>query len=319
MLHVEMLPAGNGDALWVEYGSSDAPYRILIDGGVQGTGKLLRERTAGLPDGDRRFDLIVLTHVDADHIAGLLAVLEATDLDFGVCDFWMNGWKHVAPDQLGAEQGERLTRLVQRRELPWNEAFHGRAVVVPEIGDLPTATLPGGLRLTVLSPSQEQLWALAPEWERAIQKLGPPDEVVTEAVEEPDLLGGRPNPDRLAKARFYEDGAIPNGTSIGLLLEYQRRTVLLGADAHPSRLAVSIENLLEARGLRRLELDAYKVSHHGSAGNTSPRLLDLISCPTYLFSTNGVQHGHPDQEAVAGSSAEIEGLPRNSCSTTEAS
>src|ERR1017187_10565785 len=99
MFCLEMLPAGNGDAFWIEYGHPDAPHRILIDGGVRGTHKHLRQRIGNLPDGDRRFDLIVLTHVDADHIAGLLAALEATDLDFNVCDFWMNGWKHVAPDQ----------------------------------------------------------------------------------------------------------------------------------------------------------------------------------------------------------------------------
>jgi hypothetical protein len=34
MLRVEMLPAGHGDALLVEYGSPDCPHRILIDGGL---------------------------------------------------------------------------------------------------------------------------------------------------------------------------------------------------------------------------------------------------------------------------------------------
>ena len=31
MFRIEMLPAAHGDALWVEYGSPDAPTRIAVE------------------------------------------------------------------------------------------------------------------------------------------------------------------------------------------------------------------------------------------------------------------------------------------------
>ena len=42
MLRIEMLPAENGDCLWIEYGEENSPHRILIDGGTHGTYELLR-------------------------------------------------------------------------------------------------------------------------------------------------------------------------------------------------------------------------------------------------------------------------------------
>ena len=49
----------------------------------------------------------------------------------------------------------------------------------------------------------------------------------------------------------------------------------------------------------RLALDAFKLPHHGSSGNVSQELLELIECPRYLISTNGSYFQHPTAEAIA--------------------
>jgi hypothetical protein len=59
MFSVDMLPAGHGDALWIEYGDRDHPHRVLIDGGTGPTYDVLRARVASLPPDDRRFELMV--------------------------------------------------------------------------------------------------------------------------------------------------------------------------------------------------------------------------------------------------------------------
>ena len=59
-----------------------------------------------------------------------------------------------------------------------------------------------------------------------------------------------------------------------------------------------MRRLAEADG-GRVRLDALKVAHHGSAGNVSRDLLEIIDCQRYLFSTNGARYGHPDPVAVA--------------------
>ena len=59
MLRCEMIPAGRGDCLWIEYGSPQDVHRVLIDGGPEGTYDRLRERIVALPAHQRRFDLVV--------------------------------------------------------------------------------------------------------------------------------------------------------------------------------------------------------------------------------------------------------------------
>ena len=70
-------------------------------------------------------------------------------------------------------------------------------------------------------------------------------------------------------------------------------------DASPEILGKSIKTLLKERGDSKLKLDALKVSHHGSKGNTSPDLLKMFDCKRFLISTNGNTHFHPDQETIA--------------------
>ena len=99
----------------------------------------------------------MVTHVDADHIAGVLDLLADEALGFSARDVWFNGYRHLPdehPATLGPVQGERLTGLLLRRRLPWNAAFEGSAVMVPDQGPLPRVALPGGLVLTLLSPTK---------------------------------------------------------------------------------------------------------------------------------------------------------------------
>jgi hypothetical protein len=99
---------------------------------------------------------------------------------------------------------------------------------------------------------------------------------------------------------FKEDTAAPNGSSIAVLAEFAGKRVLLGADAHPSLLEQAIQTLLRDSGnAKKLRLDAFKVSHHGSQNNLSPALLRLIDCRNYLVSTNGAVFSHPDRVAIA--------------------
>jgi len=72
MINIELIQAAQGDCIWIEYGEdADSLHRILIDGGTQGTYKHLKERIENLSPDERHFDLLVITHIDSDHIAGI--------------------------------------------------------------------------------------------------------------------------------------------------------------------------------------------------------------------------------------------------------
>ena len=104
--------------------------------------------------------------------------------------------------------------------------------------------------------------------------------------------------DTLAATPFRADTSKTNATSISFLFECNGVRILFTGDGGDGRIVKSLTPIAQAEG-GRLRLDALKVAHHGSAGNISQRLLDLIDCPRYLISTNGDRHAHPDPIAIA--------------------
>lgn len=80
---VTVLDIGQGDA--VLFRTADGKD-ILVDGGPNSS--ILEALDRNLPQGDRDLDVVILSHPDADHVAGLIPVLEqyhvATVLTTGV-------------------------------------------------------------------------------------------------------------------------------------------------------------------------------------------------------------------------------------------
>ncbi len=305
MLKIEMLPAGHGDCLWIEYGNPDSPRRILVDGGASGScNRALLPKLSGLDKRDREFELMVVTHIDGDHISGILELLKGNRIHFRAKDIWFNGYRHLpdeAPETLGPIQGETLTDFLVKPGVCWNAAFGKGAVVVPESGPLPRLELDGNLTLTLLSPTPGALADLKPKWEAEIVKAGldpdvpRPEEI--DSCEGIELLDGSlPDVEELCSLNFSEDASEANASSIGMLLEFENHRVLLAGDAHPSMLASSLDRIRDGK---KVSLAACKLPHHGSKASISRRLLETLDCSTYLFSTNGAYFKHPDREAVA--------------------
>lgn len=311
-MRVEMLPALHGDCLLVEYGDAKRTRRLLVDGGPIGAYGALESRLDALPAGDRRFELIVLSHVDTDHVDGLVRLFaNPKPWPFVVKDVWFNGWRHLeqAHGLLGGRQGEYFSALLARRldDGSWNGAFGGDAVVVRDDAPLPERSLPGGMKLTLLSPTPSKLDNMRDAWCKDVGTAIDPGDLEAawdllakqkRYLPGEGLLGTTPQLDALLASQSRPDNAAANGSSIALLAEFGGKRCLLLADAHADVVSASLRRLLEARGLERLEVDAVKVAHHGSKGNTSDELMDLLECRIFLFSTNGAIFGHPDREAV---------------------
>ena len=308
MFRIEMLPAAHGDGLLLEYGPDAAPRRVLIDGGTEPAYTALKSRIEQLPPADRRFELLVITHIDADHIGGIVKMLERHELGARFDEVWFNGFPHLDASQpapaadvefFGALQGERLSTQLLTLQIPWNVRFGRGAVRLRDDGSLPRVVLAGGLELTVLGPTSDKLARLKPIWEKECEKAGlDPLSTLLPAVKDAGVEPmGIPDVDALATGAFVEDLAPANGSSISLLAAFEGKGILLGADAHPSTLISSIDRLVGPGG--RLSLAAFKLPHHASKHNVSAELLRRVDCGKYLVSTNGAQFKHPDREAVA--------------------
>ena len=95
MLTLQMLPAGCGDCLWLEYGTGAAKRVVIIDGGLTETATALRRRIekARQERGIEKLEveLLVVTHIDNDHILGIIELLKAETPGLHVKDIWFNG------------------------------------------------------------------------------------------------------------------------------------------------------------------------------------------------------------------------------------
>jgi len=316
MFAVEMLPGGHGDALVVEYGSKRDPHQLLIDAGTfhswEGVRAELNRRRKD------RYEVFVVTHVDEDHIGGSISLLDDPNLKQRIDHVWFNGYVHCTTggNVLGPVNGEQLTTRIVEGGFKWNHGFTpkrsndvGGPVVVPSAGDLPCIDLPGGARVVLLSPSGPKLKTMAKKWKEDVVKAGlVPGEGDFDHTTSPTPHDRRfdPLPDpldhdaivRLA-AHNETDGSEANGSSIAFVLEYDKKRVLFGADAHATVLTNALKRYAERVGQARPRIDLVKLSHHGSNANLSAKMLALIDCRRWLISTNGDNFAHPDDEAIA--------------------
>jgi beta-lactamase superfamily II metal-dependent hydrolase len=307
-LTLVMHPASEGDALELIWGPSGVPRRALIDLGRENDYRRLR--TSGVAAGP--VELFVITHVDADHIAGAIPMVAEAAAPFAPKEVWFNAYHHLANarrrldgdnerEPLSVEQGEKLSDGIQKFRWPWNQRFGGGMVSV----DSPEAESPiefEGLSITLLSPTDTKLARLQPAWKLHLEGAGLlPDDTgpaPLSPIEDDRERLATINVETLAAGRFVEDGAAPNGTSIAFLAEFAGKRVLLGADAHPGILEASLRRRGYNEG-NRLRLDLYKVAHHGSKANTSKSLLPILDCTRFAFSTDGTRNNHPDPESIA--------------------
>ena len=311
MFKLKFLPATIGDSIWVTYGTESDRHHILIDGGTAGTRQHIKKEITALPADRRKLELMVVSHVDKDHINGIRTLLEREEIEFEIGDFWYNGFHHLPnpedeedDESLGAKQGEALSEALVDQGIHWNKHFDGQAVVVPDHGALPEFTLPGGMKITLLGPTTEALAELRPDWIREVEEAGmepgavQPDDRFDDDDEHlgvTDFLTADDVAD-LAETPFTGDHSAANGSSIAFLAEVDEKRVLFTADAHADRMLEALERFSPGQPVH---VHLFKISHHGSKGTTNRQLIEKVETTRHVFSTNGSIFKHPDDETVA--------------------
>lgn len=303
IFRLTMLPASEGDSLILSYGKNEAALRhIVIDGGRAATWPHLEAALAKIAARGEDVELLLLTHIDADHIDGLVEMMENAALPLIPKTIWYNGYEQLKAmvaqgglQPFGLKAADAYSKALAARGWPVNQYFGGKAIFI-ENG--PIAFEYAGLKLNLISPDRAKLDKLRNNWRKAMQ----PAAVPSAAAGAPGLqaFGKRPMPASLDVEKLSgpsgKDSTAPNGSSIALVAEYAGRRVLLGADAHPDIAAASLAALGEGAPYR---IDLAKLPHHGSRANVTRALLETIACNRFAISTSGAVFGHPDPEAIS--------------------
>ncbi|MEZ9282298.1 MBL fold metallo-hydrolase [Vibrio lentus] len=309
VMKVRVLQAKNGDSFLLSCNDVDGIERyILIDGGKSSTYQYKGKKNTVedgplkvLVDSVPQVDLLVLTHIDDDHIAGILKWFEG---DENACEkvkkIWFNSGpaiskylnikdvdksnellepilKKTLSTDTSVRQAVNFVNLVKDRGI-WNESI---------IKSLDIYTL-FGLEVVILSPNDEKLRALLTKWEKEDDSLDTSSESdYSKTLKEHAKLDD-----------FFEDNSIPNGSSISFLIRENDKNYLFLSDSHPSVIVESLSKLGISKD-EPLRLELVKISHHGSKYNTNDELLQLLDTKKFIFSSNGDFHKLPHKRCVA--------------------
>ena len=306
---LNVLPAEYGDSLIVSYGPK-GQYHVLIDGGTAPSYKVggLHQYLVDNPT-VRHFALMILTHVDNDHVDGALCFLNDIrngDMqDVTIDDVWFNGYEQLSGkiEDRGAKQGEYFTHLLRTLKFDLNKAFKGQAVY-RNVGQ--EIRLPGGARLTVLTPGKQEIDRMRREWETTCKEAGYKPGDAADVAKDLEARWSKKYKPELSRGEQLQqpekrpgaDTSPPNGSSIGVLFEYQGKRMLLAGDAHARTMSESIRRYNAQWGVRRMVVDLFKLAHHGSVANLTSEVLDLIECRKFVVSSNGDRFKHPDVECL---------------------
>ncbi len=294
-LHV--LPAFNGDCLILKtFDRSGNPFTMLIDGGTSATfHPVLKKEIKQL----EYIDLVVLTHIDSDHIGGLIKYIKSPNFDHEkVGQFWLNS-KNLRFVGDGSDisygQAKTLEELLIDHQVPTEKIKTDIYV-----GCVPA--LPNGIEIELLSPTLEVLSKLEERWPELSDEYKDKLKTLQISGLKPSQI---PRGDLLALASAEDTpqktilGDIVNSSSIAFVLRSFDLKILFLADSHPHQIMNELDKTYSSTN--RLAVDLVKVSHHGSKNNTMKCVLDVLDCDRYIISTNGGSSDdtHPDRETIA--------------------
>ncbi|MCP1623622.1 ComEC/Rec2 family competence protein [Pseudomonas nitroreducens] len=308
-MSIKFIRADHGDSILIQIKNRESTFTILIDGGPATAFRNNSARRDGclklelekLREANTPIDLLVLTHIDSDHIGGLLeGFKDPTLLPSLVKKVWFNSAasifksrslevksEHYISEDFSAslktsiKEGMTFEGLIKKHNI-WDEEL---------VDTNYRPFLPDGIDIKILSPDTAGLDRLLQKW-----KPYSSDADLRTAGCAHDY--NEPYSKLLELDSFKEDGSRPNGSSISLLLEVEGCSILLLADSHPSTIVSSLKELGYS-DLNPLQCELIKLSHHGSKKNTSPELLRIVRSPRFVVTTDGSYHCLPNKMTFA--------------------
>jgi beta-lactamase superfamily II metal-dependent hydrolase len=294
-MNIDFLNAGCADAIHINFvGNDEKPHNILIDGGSEKGDvyiNTLRERIHDIINVKKEIiDMWIITHIDDDHIGGILRLLKDTELleavDLSRTTFWFN---YSIWDYDSGFRNNNLKNVKQgitlRNYLLENSNIKENIRDDDDVIDL------WGAKATILSPDSKSYDALLKVWENEEIKLRQPEVSSRKKTRKNDY---KIKIEDFDIAKEVKDNSEENGSSIAFILEYNDEAILFSADSHPWVLASSISRISNGK---KLKLKYMQIPHHGSRYNTSNALLKLIDCEDYIISADAYNRSNlPNKE-----------------------
>jgi hypothetical protein len=313
---LEAVPARYGDCLLLHYGTPEAPGLILIDGGPSKVWEpFLKPRLEAIRDnrdGKLAIDLLMVSHIDDDHVLGITDFTEewvsahtaGEEWPFPVRQFWHNSFERVSNSKDVGAVTASVTASANAKtisdidlDLDDDEEVAQRCAALKVL-----ASVPNGKKL------RDDIATLG---KKPVTNVGF-DGLVRPGVKGKvpvKFLGGLtfhvvgPLPDQLTALQkmfaeklpmgtdsalaAFTDTSVPNLSSIVVLARFGGKTMLLTGDARGDYVLDGLEKEKQIEAGGQLHVDVLKLPHHGSDRNIEDIFFKRITADHYVASADG--------------------------------
>jgi len=327
MLQLEALQGNDGDCLILRYESGGKAGLVLIDGGSSGVYRDVLEKRLNQLRGPKpllNLRLIVVSHIDADHITGILdmfrkmneALNDGREPRWKISSLWHNAFDKLVgthpPSASTATVTAAAAGTVNLGELEEKGLDDSKAVAV--VASVKQGKdLQGFAKKLAIPINAETSGKLIIAPETGVKQikidtnltftiLGPHQDELNNLEKEWKKSKAKQPADEQAAAADYLNRTVPNLSSIVFLAEHtddagETTRMLLTGDAGGD---VILEGLDSARLLddnKQIKVDLLKVQHHGSNHSVTEEFFKQVLADKYVISGNG-KHGIPNMDVL---------------------
>ncbi len=283
-MKINVFQSRTGDAMIIEVKDKV----IMIDGGTAGTYNELCMKIDEL----KKIDLLILTHYDDDHIAGVIKLFKDKERSKNIEKVYANLEKHIGVEEeytickenkginKSSAQATTLQNLIR------NEIWHEEAILKGH-----KFNEWEGIKISVLGPTKEILDRLKDDFNADVIGTDGNKGSTNKSNDDSEM-----SIKEILETRYEEDVNKANRASLVILIEVDKKKFLFPGDCSLTGLLEDLDEKLLEEGELKLEL--LKIPHHGSFYNTSLEALEKIRCSNYLLLTNGRAHKHPHKSTI---------------------
>lgn len=256
MLQIYNYKAGKGDCIRLRFEC----HNVFIDSGVSGFGTRLAQICKEIEQAGEVIDAFILTHVDADHIGGLLYNLRLHNT-LPIKEVWMNHGRFVnGAVDLSVRQNDEVYSLLTKQGIPVLLACAGVKYNI------------GSAIFRILAPNKSTFVQMFPRRQETMLRAQSDYGYSLEELRNKPLT--------------VKDTSVNNKASVIFEFLYKGQKMLFTGDAWSEDIVSVAENFY----------DLIKLPHHGSVWNISEEW-HAIQCSNFMVCTDGVNH--PDKQTIA--------------------
>ena len=340
----DLLKAHQGDCYLLHCGTKDEPGLVMIDGGPNKVYQpYLKDRldkirkVRGITEEQSLMvDLLMVSHVDGDHIQGILDLTKEEIVAkeasqprlLNILNFWHNSFDALIEHETGDLTASMKKQFGEAAVSGAEELSDAAKAEVEEECEEDPEVIASSLKVLAgieqgfrLRRDAEKLdFPCNPEFDgkpivarknSPAMPIAPGLKFTVVGPMEPELKAlrkkhlkwledlrkaGKPVPQALAA---YIDDSVPNLSSIVVLAEVDDKRILLTGDARGDKILEGLQftGRLGPGKASTMQVDLLKVPHHGSANNLAQDFFGRIIAKHYVFSGNG-DYGNPEREAL---------------------